>query len=100
MAINLIQKQLVYSIYKVGVAQRFTPGIFQRAGMQFAAPAKTMEKGQSQLPGPKTDEQQAMKQDVEKRQAKLEDSEPENTQRASNCPAGNQVGKTMFKLKS
>jgi len=90
---NLIQKQVVYSIYKVGVAQQFVPGIFQRAGMQFAAPAKTMEKGQSRLPGQKTDEQQAMKQDVEKRQAKLEDSAQthyngQKVGRNDPCPCG------------
>ncbi|MBU1164056.1 preprotein translocase subunit SecA [Patescibacteria group bacterium] len=96
---NLIQKQVVYSIYKVGVAQQFTPGIFQRAGMQFVAPAKTMERGQgisnqgSGIRDQKVDEQQAMQQDVEKRQAKLEDSAQthyngQKVGRNDACPCG------------
>jgi len=90
---NLISRQVVYSIYKVGVAQQFVPGIFQRPGMNFQAPPKTMEKGRPSLPMQKQDEQQAMKKEVEKRQTPLEDSAQTHYQgqkvgRNDPCPCG------------
>ncbi len=47
--IELIEKQVVYSIYKVGpAAEMVSP--FARSGIRFQAPAKVMEKGRSVIP--------------------------------------------------
>ncbi len=44
----MIQKQLVYSIYKIGVAASIAPSMMQQAqGLTFRAPSKTMSEGQS-----------------------------------------------------
>jgi len=47
----IIRKQVVYSIFKVGVATQLSPSEMQRAqaGMQFSAPSKTMSEGQSSI---------------------------------------------------
>jgi preprotein translocase subunit SecA len=45
--LNLIQKQVVYSIYKVGLAAQIAPSLMERSGVTFQAPAKEMEKGSS-----------------------------------------------------
>ena len=42
---HLIEKQVVYSIFKVGVVTQIAPSLLARRGMQMSAPAKTMEKG-------------------------------------------------------
>ena len=43
---HLIEKQVVYGIFKVGIStQTAAPSLLQRRGMQLSAPAKTMEKG-------------------------------------------------------
>ncbi|MBA3047723.1 preprotein translocase subunit SecA [Patescibacteria group bacterium] len=48
---SLIQKQVVYSIFKVGQVQEFrAPGLADRA-KQFSAPAKVMEHGTSSFSG-------------------------------------------------
>ncbi|MFH0923279.1 MAG: SEC-C metal-binding domain-containing protein, partial [Candidatus Falkowbacteria bacterium] len=48
---SLIQKQVVYSIFKVGQVQEFrAPGLADRA-KQFSAPAKVMEQGTSSFSG-------------------------------------------------
>ncbi len=47
--LELIEKQIVYAIYKVGpVADMASP--FVRSGIRFQAPAKVMEKGRSIIP--------------------------------------------------
>ncbi len=43
---NTIQKDIVYSIYKVGVRTSAAPTLLQRQGIQLSAPAKTMKEGQ------------------------------------------------------
>jgi len=43
--LNLINKQIVYSIYKVGFAQALAPSLMERGNMNFQAPAKEMAKG-------------------------------------------------------
>jgi preprotein translocase subunit SecA len=44
--LNLINKQIVYSIYKVGVATEMAPSMMEKAkNVTFQAPAKEMEKG-------------------------------------------------------
>ena len=46
----MIRKQIVYSIYKIGVATQLAPSAMaQPANLTFNAPAKTMEKGQSAI---------------------------------------------------
>ena len=42
---HLIEKQVVYSIFKVGIATQVGPSLLSRRGMQLSAPAKTMEAG-------------------------------------------------------
>jgi len=45
--LNLIQKQVVYSIYKVGFAVEMAPSLMERSNITFQAPAKEMEKGRN-----------------------------------------------------
>ncbi|TSC95873.1 MAG: preprotein translocase subunit SecA [Parcubacteria group bacterium Athens1014_10] len=48
--INMINSQVVYSIYKVGLAREIAPSAMQRtARMRIMAPAKTMEKGKGEF---------------------------------------------------
>ena len=48
--LTLIRKQVVYSIFKVGVASQLAPSIMQPAGnLSFVAPAKTMAEGGSEI---------------------------------------------------
>ncbi|MCX6744316.1 MAG: preprotein translocase subunit SecA [Candidatus Parcubacteria bacterium] len=44
--LNNIQKQIVYSIFKVGVVQETAPDLIEQ-GKEFFGPKKTMDKGQS-----------------------------------------------------
>ncbi len=46
---NLINKQIVYSIYKIGFAQKIAPEVSSTANLQFSAPSKTMEAGGSAI---------------------------------------------------
>ncbi len=43
--LNLINKQIVYSIYKVGLAQDLAPSLLQQPKVVFQAPAKEMKEG-------------------------------------------------------
>ena len=43
---HLIEKQVVYSIFKVGVATHAAPSLLQRRGVALSAPAKTMGDGE------------------------------------------------------
>lgn len=43
--LKLIRKQVVYTIFKVGIAQELAPGLMQRHGFNLQAPLKTMQKG-------------------------------------------------------
>ncbi|MFA5021475.1 MAG: preprotein translocase subunit SecA [Patescibacteria group bacterium] len=46
----IIRKQVVYSIYKIGVASQIAPSVMQQAGsLNFNAPAKEMTKGYSAI---------------------------------------------------
>ncbi|OGY54781.1 MAG: preprotein translocase subunit SecA [Candidatus Buchananbacteria bacterium RIFCSPLOWO2_01_FULL_56_15] len=49
--LKLIQKQIVYSIYKVGVARQLAPSVMEQAAgsITLSAPAKTMSDGQSAI---------------------------------------------------
>ena len=42
---HLIDKQVVYGIFKVGVTAQEAPSLLERRGMQMSAPAKTMSEG-------------------------------------------------------
>lgn len=44
--LDLIRKQVVYSIYKVGPAVEMVPSLTERQGLTFTAPAKTMSERQ------------------------------------------------------
>ncbi|MDO8505662.1 MAG: SEC-C metal-binding domain-containing protein [bacterium] len=47
---HLIEKQVVYGIFKVGMAtQTAAPSLLGRRGMQLFAPAKTMERGKNDV---------------------------------------------------
>jgi len=48
---HLIEKQVVYAIYKVGAATQVAPSLLERRGLQMSAPAKTMERGQTVAAG-------------------------------------------------
>ncbi|MEK7167128.1 MAG: preprotein translocase subunit SecA [Patescibacteria group bacterium] len=41
--INTIEKQIVYSIYKIGLATAIAPSIMQKSNIELSAPAKTMD---------------------------------------------------------
>ncbi|MDP3244495.1 MAG: preprotein translocase subunit SecA [bacterium] len=43
---HFVDKQVVYSIYKVGIASQMAPSLLQRQGLSLSAPQKTMEKGE------------------------------------------------------
>ncbi|RJR31018.1 preprotein translocase subunit SecA, partial [Candidatus Parcubacteria bacterium] len=88
---NLIQKQVVYSIFKIGIARQLAPGVFQKSSMQFSAPTKTMEKGMAS--GLRPDEQQAMQKEVAKRQVDLKQNQQtyyngQKVGRNDPCPCG------------
>ncbi|MFA6215509.1 MAG: preprotein translocase subunit SecA [Patescibacteria group bacterium] len=63
-----IRKQVVYSIYKVGVAANIAPQVMPAAGnLTFVAPAKTMAKGQSAIAQAATpQEKEAASRDAQK----------------------------------
>ncbi|MBI2552670.1 preprotein translocase subunit SecA [Candidatus Uhrbacteria bacterium] len=46
---HLIEKQVVYGIFKVGFTAPEAPSLLSRRGMQLSAPAKTMERGMGGL---------------------------------------------------
>ena len=63
---NLIQKQVTYSIYKVGLARKLAPSLIERRGVVMSAPAKIMEKGKGQFSGvslPKEEKEKVVKGD-------------------------------------
>lgn len=49
---HLIEKQVVYSIFKVGMVTQAAPSLLQRRGVQMSAPAKTMERGRQLIAEP------------------------------------------------
>ena len=63
---NLIQKQVTYRIYKVGLARKLAPSLIERRGVVMSAPAKIMEKGKGQFSGvslPKEEKEKVVKGD-------------------------------------
>ena len=94
----LIRKQVVYSIYKVGVAQQLAPVMMQQIpGLTFQAPAKTMQKGLSGIAQAAAGERQAatpQQKEVQARagQGPLEDSQThyqgQKVGRNDLCPCG------------
>ena len=82
--LNIIQKQIVYSIYKVGLAKEMVPGVMQRTDTTFSAPAKTMDKAQGQFGGykqPSRGEGPAVPQ-------KVRDASGKKVGRNDPCPCG------------
>jgi len=98
---NLIQKQVVYSIYKIGVStEDMTPGVMQGQNMQFQAPSKTsQDKGSSfdRMAVPKQasgEVSKAMTKDAASRETKdqvpekVKDSSGQKVGRNDPCPCG------------
>ncbi|OGY45950.1 MAG: preprotein translocase subunit SecA [Candidatus Buchananbacteria bacterium RIFCSPHIGHO2_01_FULL_39_8] len=69
----LIQKQVVYSIYKIGVATNIAPSVMQQAsGLTFRAPAKTGEASHAaitQAAAANPQQKTAQQKEVERREA-------------------------------
>ncbi len=93
---NLIQKEVVYTIFKVGVLPAETPE-FQAASLlerarQFSAPAKTMDEKTSSFASLKTDSDsgssQPKNQLTEKVRVKLRDATGRKIGRNDPCPCG------------
>ncbi|MFH1522424.1 MAG: preprotein translocase subunit SecA [Patescibacteria group bacterium] len=86
---SLIQKQVVYSIFKVADISQFTaPSLVDRAS-NFSAPAKTMGKDSSSFSGYKqaaSSKQQAEKDDIVKE--KIKDVSGKKVGRNDPCPCG------------
>ena len=88
----MIRKQVVYSIYKVGVATKVAPSMMEQIpGLTFSAPAKTMEKDSSPIlsaANGKTPQQR----EVESRQAGLINDQShyhgQKVGRNDPCPCG------------
>jgi len=84
--INFIQKQIVYSIYKVNFFenQNMVPGVMQRADATFIAPSKVMSDGQGQF-----DEFKQVKKGAKLAlKEKVKDSEGKKVGRNDPCPCG------------
>lgn len=81
----LIQKQIVYSIYKVGLAKEQTPGVMQqRSDMTFSAPSKTMDSSRQQFGGYK----QPDRRDGSVVAEKMKDKTGKKVGRNDPCPCG------------
>jgi len=70
--VGLINKQTVYTIYKVAEVHQFAPSIMEKGGQRFSAPAKEMERGsaiaraqQNELEGRAVDTIKAKPRDAE-----------------------------------
>ena len=96
--INLIQKQVVYGIFKIGVSSdEMVPGVMQQQNMQFRAPSKTaQDKGSSfdRLQVPKGDgavTKEMTKQTEQKADPvpeKVKDESGKKVGRNDPCPCG------------
>jgi len=91
---NLIQKQFVYSIFKIGVAQKLAPSVMEDKNITMTAPPKTMEKGQTSLPQGNFSATDSMKKDVASResQASVKSGQThfqgQKVGRNDSCPCG------------
>ena len=93
----MIRKQVVYSIYKIGVASQIAPGIMQKAsGLTFRAPTKTGDSSSSAIAqaGGSTGGKTPQQKEVESRQsqAPVDDSthyyQGQKVGRNDPCPCG------------
>jgi len=93
--LSLIQKQVVYSIYKIGVATDMAPSMMQQAAAHatFQAPAKTMAEGQSAIAAIGKNQVTPQQKEVERRTAQLPTDDNTHFQgqrvgRNDLCPCG------------
>ena len=95
--IGNIQKQAVYSIYKVGLAKDMVPGAMQTPQQTTSAPSKTMEEGKGQFSGvsmtkPSAIEQESTSQQQKGSQAQVaskpRDESGKKVGRNDPCPCG------------
>ncbi|OGY45379.1 MAG: preprotein translocase subunit SecA [Candidatus Buchananbacteria bacterium RIFCSPHIGHO2_01_FULL_44_11] len=91
----LVQKQVVYSIFKVGVATQMAPSVMQQAASHatFQAPAKTMAEGQSAIAAISQNQATPQQKEVAKRQSQLPTDDTTHYQgqkvgRNDPCPCG------------
>ncbi|MEK7607023.1 MAG: preprotein translocase subunit SecA [Patescibacteria group bacterium] len=77
----LIEKQVVYSIFKVGSAIRPAPSLLDRRGISISAPAKIMRDGKDGILAPSDEPSQA-------REPVTEYKEYSNVGRNDPCPCG------------
>ena len=85
--LNLIEKEIVYSIYKIGFTQKIAPTLMQSASLNFSAPEKTMEKGSSPWQqSPIAKEASIQRQD--KIPPKVRDTSGHKISRNDPCPCG------------
>ncbi|HEX9664840.1 MAG TPA: SEC-C metal-binding domain-containing protein, partial [Patescibacteria group bacterium] len=74
-----IQKQVVYSVYKISVGIQMAPSLMQRSGIRFSAPAKT---GQTQSAFAQNDG------NGQQKQVAVQDDKFKNVGRNDPCPCG------------
>ncbi|MFH0819802.1 MAG: preprotein translocase subunit SecA [bacterium] len=85
--VNLIQKEVVYSIYKISFAQKIAPSLMQTDAINVLAPSKTMEKGTDRwAQTPLTKEANQRSQDSIP--AKMRDAAGQKVGRNDPCPCG------------
>jgi preprotein translocase subunit SecA len=88
---NLIQKEVVYSIYKIGMAAEANitaPGLVDRA-KQFSAPAKTAETNTSSFSGlPGGGDNKPSSGGIDFAKSKVKDDEGNKVGRNDPCPCG------------
>ncbi|MFH1173108.1 MAG: SEC-C metal-binding domain-containing protein, partial [bacterium] len=86
--LDAIRQQLVYSIYKLGVATNLAPSVMEKQDIKVSAPSKTMAKGGSII------EQEANQEAIKREnrgdavKPKLKDDEGNKVGRNDLCPCG------------
>ena len=85
---NLIQKEVVYSIYKISFAQKIAPTLMQTAPLSFSAPEKTMDKGKADRWGPSAISREAATKRQDAIPVKVRDASGHKVGRNDPCPCG------------
>ncbi len=86
---NLIQKEVVYSIYKIGAsAEDFSAPTISDRATNFSAPAKTMNEKSSSFQSQSEQEKEASRARVENVRAKARDKDGNKIGRNDPCPCG------------
>jgi preprotein translocase subunit SecA len=84
----MIRKQIVYSIFKVGVAENMSQSLMQRRGLNLSGAQKTMEKGQSQFKIAPAEKSDNTSDTLSVFQPKAKDAEGKKIGRNDPCPCG------------